>query len=69
MANYAIMRIDKRKLGAVNRIGKHNERLKSEYKSNPDIDRNKSHLNHHLKAPTGSTETWSCRGSEIPEHE
>ena len=54
MANYAIMRIDKRKLGAVNRIGKHNERLKSEYKSNPDIDRNKSHLNHHLKAPTGS---------------
>ena len=52
MANYAIMRIEKRKLGAVNRIGKHNERLKSEYKSNPDIDKNKSHLNHHLKEPT-----------------
>ena len=37
MANYAIMRIEKRKLGAVGRICKHNERLKTEYKSNPDI--------------------------------
>lgn len=38
MANYAIMRIEKRKLGAVGRICNHHERLKAEYKSNPDID-------------------------------
>ena len=36
MANYAIMRIEKRKLGAVGRICNHHERLKAEYKSNPD---------------------------------
>ena len=54
MANYAIMRIEKRKLGAVGRIGKHNERLKSEYKSNPDIDLERTHLNYHLVQPTGS---------------
>ena len=48
MANYAIMRIEKRKLGAVGRICKHNERVKTEYKSNPDIDPERSHLNYHL---------------------
>lgn len=51
MANYAIMRIEKRKLGAVGRICKHNERLKTEYKSNPDIDPERSHLNYHLVTP------------------
>lgn len=39
MANYAIMRIEKRKLPSVGRINKHHERQKEEYKSNPDIDR------------------------------
>ena len=52
MANYAIMRIEKRKLGAVGRIGKHNERMKLEYKSNPDIDLERTHLNYHLVQPT-----------------
>ena len=33
MANYAIMRIEKRKLPSVGRICKHHERLKAEYKS------------------------------------
>lgn len=51
MANYAIMRIEKRKLASVGRIGKHNERLKSEYKSNPDIDPAKKDLNYHLIEP------------------
>ena len=31
MANYAIMRIEKRKLPSVGRINKHHERLKEEY--------------------------------------
>ena len=54
MANYAIMRIEKRKLGAVGRIGKHNERLKEEYKSNPDIDLEMTRFNYHLVEPVGS---------------
>lgn len=48
MANYAIMRIEKRKLGAVGRICNHHERLKAEYKSNPDIDPSRTHLNYHI---------------------
>lgn len=54
MPNYAIMRIEKRKLASVGRIGKHNERLKSEYKSNPDIDSAKKDLNYHLIEPRTS---------------
>ena len=54
MANYAIMRIEKRKLASVGRIGKHNERLKNEYKSNPDIDPAKKDLNYHLIEPRTS---------------
>ena len=51
MANYAIMRIEKRKLGAVGRICNHHERLKAEYKSNPDIDPSRTHLNYHIVEP------------------
>ena len=51
MANYAIMRMEKRKLAAVGRICKHNERLKKEYKSNPDIDPGKRELNYHIIRP------------------
>ena len=54
MPNYAIMRIEKRKLASVGRIGKHNERLKSEYKSNPDIDPAKKNQNYHLIEPRTS---------------
>lgn len=52
MASYAILRIEKRKLGAVKRICDHHERLKEEYKSNPDIDPSRTHLNYHLKKPS-----------------
>ena len=51
MANYAIMRIEKRKLGSVGRIGNHHERLKAEYKSNPDIDPSRTHQNYHIIEP------------------
>jgi hypothetical protein len=51
MANYAIMRMEKRKLASVGRIGKHNERLKKEYKSNPDIDSDRTPNNYHIIVP------------------
>lgn len=51
MANYTIMRIEKRKLGSVGRIGNHHERLKAEYKSNPDIDPSRTHQNYHIVEP------------------
>ena len=53
MANYAIMRIEKRKLPSVGRINKHHERQKEEYKSNPDIDRERTGLNYHIVQPPG----------------
>lgn len=53
MANYAIMRIEKRKLGSVTAICNHHERLKEKYKSNPDIDTERTHLNFHIVKPTG----------------
>ena len=49
--NYAIMRMEKRKLGSVGRICNHHERLKAEYKSNPDIDASRTHLNYHIVEP------------------
>ena len=45
MANYAIFRIEKRKIGSVTRINNHHERLKEKYKSNEDIDPERTHLN------------------------
>ena len=53
MANYAIMRIEKRKLPSVGRINKHHERQKEEYKSNPDIDRERTGMNYHIIQPPG----------------
>jgi len=53
MANYAIMRIEKRKPPSVGRICKHHERLKAEYKSNPDIDPERAGMNYHIIEPTG----------------
>lgn len=52
MASYAILRMEKRKLGAVKRICDHHERLKEEYKSNLDIDSSRTYLNYHLKKPS-----------------
>ena len=48
------MRIEKCKMGAVSRIEKHHERKKDVYKSNPDIDVNRSDLNFHIKDPPDS---------------
>lgn len=53
MANYAIARMEKRRLGEVTAICNHHERLKEKYKSNPDIDLTRSHLNFHLVKPDG----------------
>ena len=51
---YAIIRIEKRKIGAVSRIEKHHERKKDVYKSNPDIDLSRSDQNFHIKDPPDS---------------
>ena len=53
MANYAILRIEKRKLVSVTSINNHHERLKEKYKSNEDIDPERTHLNYHLVKPEG----------------
>lgn len=54
MAHYAIMRMNKCKLGAVGRLNKHHERQKEIYKSNPDIDPARTHLNYHIVKPKAS---------------
>lgn len=53
MANFAILRIEKRKMGSVTPINNHHERLKEKYKSNEDIDPERTHLNYHLVEPEG----------------
>ena len=54
MSQYAIMRFQKCKAGGIAARNRHNERKKTEYKSNPNIDRSKSHLNYHLVQPEGT---------------
>jgi hypothetical protein len=51
---YAILRFAKRHKGSVAKVGNHHERTKESYKSNPDIDRNRSNQNYHLIKPTGT---------------
>ena len=48
---YAILRFQKRKAGSVASCERHNERKKDAYKSNPDIDVQRSKENYHLVAP------------------
>lgn len=48
---FAILRFEKRKGGPASAIEKHHERKKEQYASNPDIDRERSHLNYHLVEP------------------
>ena len=48
---YAILRFQKRKAGSVASCERHNERKKEAYKSNPDIDIQRSKDNYHLVAP------------------
>ncbi len=62
MANYAILRFSKRQAGGVASADRHNERKKAAYKSNPNIDLSKSHLNYHLVQPNG---TYKQMCSEI----
>lgn len=45
---YAILRFQKRKAGSVAACERHNERKKETYKSNPDIDTQRSKENYHL---------------------
>ena len=47
------MRFQKCAAGGVPARNRHNERLKSEYKSNPKIDLSRSRLNYHLVEPNG----------------
>ena len=46
MAQYAILRFAKRKGGGIGKMGNHHERLKEFYKSNPDIDKSRTHQNY-----------------------
>ncbi len=48
---YAILRFQKRKAGGVAACERHNERKKEAYKSNPDIDMERSQNNYHLVKP------------------
>lgn len=48
---YAILRFQKRKAGSIASCECHNERRKEAYKSNPDIDVERSKLNYHLVNP------------------
>lgn len=48
---YAILRFQKRKAGSVAACERHNERKKEAYKSNPDIEVERSKENYHLIPP------------------
>jgi len=48
---YAIMRFKKTKTGSIAPAQKHNEREKSIYKSNPDIDPTRTKYNYHIIKP------------------
>ncbi len=51
---FAIMRFAKRKGGQVNSLESHNERKKEQYKSNPDIDLDRTKDNYHIIKPAKS---------------
>lgn len=48
---YPIFRMEKCKGGRIAAMNKHHERTKERYKSNPDIDASRTHLNYHLIQP------------------
>lgn len=54
MPQYAILRFSKQKGGSQGRLESHHERKKETYKSNPDIDTTRSHLNFHIIQPIKS---------------
>lgn len=49
---YPIFRMEKCKGGRIAAMNKHHERTKEKYKSNPDIDPTRTHLNYHLIQPS-----------------
>ncbi len=51
---HVIMRFAKRKGGQISSMESHNERKKEQYKSNPDIDLDRSSFNYHIVKPSGS---------------
>ena len=51
--SFLIIRNSKLKMNQLSPDGRHNERLNKHY-SNKDIDPSRTHLNYHLKEPTGS---------------
>ena len=51
---YAILRFQKAKAGGLAGRNRHHERKKEDYKSNPDIDKQRSSENYHLIEPTGT---------------
>ncbi len=51
---YAILRFQKAKSGGLAGRDRHHERKKEEYKSNPDIEKERSSENYHLVEPTGT---------------
>ncbi|MBQ9189135.1 MAG: plasmid recombination protein [Clostridia bacterium] len=53
MRQYAILRFQKCKAGGIAGRDRHNERKKTEYKSNPTIDHSRSTQNYHLVEPGG----------------
>ena len=53
-AQYAILRFAKYKGPEIGRIEAHDERTKTEYASNPDVDTSRSRLNFHLVKPQRS---------------
>ena len=67
MANYAILRIEKRKAASVTPINNHHERLKEKYKSNEDIDPERTHLNYHLVEPEGKYREKALKESKKSE--
>lgn len=67
MANYAIIRLQKRKAGAVTKLGNHHERQKNEYKSNPNIDQSRTHLNYHIQKPMGKGTYYQMVNERISE--
>ena len=50
-AQHAILRFEKYKGSDIAGIESHNERTKTKYASNPDIDHSQTHLNFHLVTP------------------
>ena len=64
---YAIMRFEKRKGGPASALERHHERKKEQYASNPDIDRERSHLNYHLVKPAGSY-YWEIQSRILRQH-